>query len=136
MEPREEPLLAPAALSWGLQLPVIATFPHPGITILRAAGELDLLTTPALQDQIEGQLRARRHVIVDLEGVTFFGSTAIQVLLRAHDRAADSDLGVHITGVHGQHLIRPLQLTGLDKVLSSSDRTPEALAARLARQQH
>ena len=47
------------------------------------AGEIDLATADRLRDAVDGELRAGRHVVLDLAGVEFMDSSGLNVILRA-----------------------------------------------------
>jgi anti-sigma B factor antagonist len=89
--------------------------------VVRACGELDMLTAPRLSWQLE---RAEAivvppaPVVVDLSGLTFLGSAGLSVLLDHNDRC--TALGSRLEVVAGKchAVVRPLEATGLDKVLT------------------
>jgi anti-sigma B factor antagonist len=84
-----------------------------GSMTLRVAGELDLLTTPKLEEGIARALADRPAVLViDLTGVTFLASCAISALIGAHQSGADTTM-VRLVATDRQTL-RPLRLAGLD----------------------
>jgi anti-sigma B factor antagonist len=99
--------------------------------IVRAAGELDMITVPELREQLFAQLDQRHHVVLDLSRVTFFSSIALQVLAEAHDEAAARGASLHITGSGSRPVRRPLEITGLDRVLVISSVPAAALATQL-----
>ena len=53
--------------------------------VVRVTGEIDIATSPLLEDAV-AQLTAP-DVVLDLEGVTFMGSSGLASLLRAARRA-------------------------------------------------
>lgn len=76
---RDSTLHSPRAA--GLEIRLHA--PAPWVAVVRLSGDLDLLTAPALRDQLWAQLRTRAHVVVDLEDVTTVGSDGLAVLATA-----------------------------------------------------
>ncbi len=98
------------------------------VVILRPVGDLDLFTAPVLYRHLSDQLRRGRHVILDLDGVTFAGSSAIRVLLNAHQLARAHDCALHITTAGRRNLARPFAILGLDTVLLISDDHADTLA--------
>ena len=54
-------------------------------------GELDLASSPALEQELERGAASRAVVvIVDLRKLEFMDSTGLSVLVRAHQRAAEN----------------------------------------------
>jgi anti-anti-sigma factor len=96
--------------------------------ILRPVGDLDMLTCPALRARLHAELDHARHVTVDLTEVTFVASSALQVLLEAHELALSRDGGLRVAGAGRRHLLRPFEITGLDRILTISTAPSEALA--------
>ncbi|WP_040405834.1 STAS domain-containing protein [Amycolatopsis nigrescens] len=94
--------------------------PTPGFTVTVAdgarvvvTGELDLLTGPQLQEALTKLLDERRssRIIADLTGVTFFDSSALNVLLQAQRQAAE--LQVALSVVPSRQVRRVIELTGV-----------------------
>lgn len=87
-----------------------------GHTTVRARGELDLATRAAFDSAVDEAVALDRHVLVDLRGVTFLGSTGLSVLIRAH-RAVQAR-GHRLTVLLDAPIQRQLlAATGLDGVL-------------------
>jgi anti-anti-sigma factor len=79
---------------------------------VRAAGEIDLATAP----EVEGPLlelldNGFRHVVLDLQRVTFMDSSGVRVLITAHQRAQDLDAGLSIL-VGTSRVRQTLELSG------------------------
>ncbi len=93
---------------------------------LALSGELDLVSTPALEqamDEVTG--RDIELVILDLRGVEFMDSTGLHLLLRAQQRAHDS--GRRFALVRGGDQVQRLfDLTGVADSLTIVD-SPEEL---------
>lgn len=88
--------------------------------LVRAGGELDILTAPRLSQQLdraEAIVVPPAPVVLDLTGLTFLGSAGLSVLMAHHERclALGSQLRI-VPG--GRAVTRPLNMTGLDRVLS------------------
>jgi anti-sigma B factor antagonist len=95
-------------------------------TVLAVAGELDLATSPVLEQEID---RVRdgdaELLIVDLRDLRFMDSTGLHALVKAHRRAQDA--GRRFAVVHGGGQIeRLLSLTGVGELLVVA-RSPEEL---------
>jgi anti-anti-sigma factor len=88
--------------------------------VVRAGGELDMLTAPRLSDQLdvaEAIVVPPAPVVVDLTGLTFLSSAGLSVLLAHHRRCAE--LGSRLEIVPGGSVVtRPLEATGLNEVLT------------------
>jgi anti-sigma B factor antagonist/stage II sporulation protein AA (anti-sigma F factor antagonist) len=50
-------------------------------------GDLDLVTVPLAEEQLDAAREARRHVVPDLRQVTFLDSTGLRLILTSHARA-------------------------------------------------
>ncbi|WP_306368282.1 STAS domain-containing protein [Nocardiopsis sp. CC223A] len=88
---------------------------HPGGTLVRLSGEIDLVTVPEYRTRLFAVLRERGdRVVVDLSGVTFFGAAGLSLLaeVRARAERAGTDLRLaappepvarlmELTGTHG-----------------------------------
>lgn len=63
---------------------------HNGAIVLAVEGELDLASSPALEEQLE-RVSETELVILDLRGLEFMDSTGLRVLLKAYQRAQDGE---------------------------------------------
>lgn len=88
--------------------------------VVRAGGELDILTAPRLSGQLdlaEAIVVPPAPVILDLTGLTFLGSAGLSVLMDHHRRCAA--LGSRLEIVPGGRVVtRPLEVTGLSEILA------------------
>jgi anti-sigma B factor antagonist len=94
--------------------------------VLAVAGELDLASAPALEDELDKALGGgTSQVVVDLRELEFIDSTGLSVLVKAHQRAQESEqqFGLVKGGAQVQRL---LALTGLADRLTVAE-TPEEL---------
>ncbi|WP_133252114.1 STAS domain-containing protein [Actinomycetospora cinnamomea] len=127
-------------------LTVAPTQPCRGLVLVRVLGEVDMLTAPRLGDVLDGALRTvaddcavgrdpiapaqAPSVVCDLEGVTFFGASGLDVFAAAQQTAAAR--GVRLVVVAGCRTVRrPFRLTALDRRIMLTDTHP-ALAHRRA----
>lgn len=87
-----------------------------GTVVLTVAGEIDLVTAPALENAVLQTLADPPDLLViDLTAVEFFSSAGIAVLVLAHRDGA----GVSLRIVAGNRIVlRPLELTGLTEDLA------------------
>jgi anti-sigma B factor antagonist len=86
---------------------------QPGALVARVTGVLDAATNPRVQQALLRALRqAERELVLDLSGVTFFGSAGVTALvwLSQHPEAE----GKHVRVVATSRIVTgPLELTGL-----------------------
>jgi anti-sigma B factor antagonist len=106
--------------------------PEPGSLVARVTGTLDAATNPLLQRSLLRALRqAERTLVVDLSGVTFFGSAGVTALvwLSQHPEAT----GKHVRIVATSRVVTgPLELTGLLDRLDVSGMPPRDPDVRTA----
>jgi anti-sigma B factor antagonist len=87
-------------------------------TVLRVAGEIDMLTTPTLRAAIDQQLALGLwSLVLDLRAVTFLGSIGLAALADAHDAADRGGTTLRLVA-DSAAVTRPIHVTGLDEVLS------------------
>jgi anti-sigma B factor antagonist len=107
-----------APLTPGDQFGVTVDVEHRGrAAVLHVAGELDLLTTPTLAEACSQELRNRPAVLViDLTGVTFLASVGMSAIVAAHEEGGEHTQVRVVGGT--RDTLRPIQVTGLDNLLS------------------
>ena len=95
-------------------------------TVISVSGELDLASSPALEEELERVAQSDAQVVVvDLRNLEFMDSTGLSVLVRAHQRAEEH--GRRLGLVNGsQQVQRLLTLTGVADRLMLTD-VPEEL---------
>ena len=100
-----------------------------GATIVAASGELDLRTSPGLEERLDSVFKTDAAlVILDLRGIEFMDSTGLRVLLTAHQRAHDT--GKRFGLVRGAEQVeRVLRLTGVRDLLTVVDAPEELMTA-------
>lgn len=94
--------------------------PRPGVTVLEVIGEVDLLEADAIRNGMVALLGHGRpeRAVLDLSGVGFLGSHGLSAVVRSSQAAGAA--GVPLSGVTGpgnRAVIRPVRMTGLDRVL-------------------
>lgn len=96
--------------------------------ILAASGELDLRTSPELEERLDKAWASGAElVILDLRGIEFMDSTGLRVLLGAHQRAQETSRRFAL--VKGADQVeRVLTLTGVRDLLTVVDAPEELLA--------
>lgn len=90
----------------------------PGHIVLAVGGELDVVTTAGLRDQIAGILNgATVPVIVELSGVSFCDASGLAMLIGAQRRARLLDLTVAMSEP-SREVSELLRVSGLDHALT------------------
>jgi len=98
-------------------------------SILEVEGEIDAHTAPQLKSAIGTLLDEEKSaLVVDLERVTFMDSTGLGVLVSALKRVREMDGELRIVCTR-RAILRVLEITGLDKVLSLYSSMAEATSS-------
>jgi anti-sigma B factor antagonist len=102
-----------------------------GAVIVRFEGEVDMAVADEFVSHLNAALdeaSADRPLIIDLEAVSFFGSCALNDVLRCHDEGARNGIAVRLA-TNSHIVIRVIQATGLDEILSVYPTIDDALGA-------
>jgi anti-sigma B factor antagonist len=99
--------------------------------LVRVEGDVDSSTVDELCPRLSDALRLAashpaRLVVVDLQPVTFFGSAALNAVLECHEEGTEAGTSVRLVADH-DHVLRPIQVTELDRVLDVYPTLTEAL---------
>jgi anti-sigma B factor antagonist len=89
-------------------------------SVVHVSGDVDMLTAPVFARHVRQQLRSdgqARSLVIDLTGVTFLGSAGLAVLAEARTTAEKQDVVLRVVAAT-RLVLRPLQVTGLDKLLT------------------
>lgn len=107
----------------------VAEQQHGAASVLTVSGELDLRTSPELEDRLGRAFDGGAElVILDLRQIEFMDSTGLRVLLGAHQRAQET--GRRFALVKGADQVeRVLTLTGVRDLLTVVDAPEELLTA-------
>ena len=99
-----------------------------GILVLTVTGEIDMENAQALCAAITAAIDERRGepCILDLTSVAFLGSAGLTALVRATSHARERREPLRIVVDSNRPVIRPIQVTGLDEVLSLYHSVEEA----------
>jgi anti-sigma B factor antagonist len=98
-----------------------------GVVVLRIGGELDLLTVPDLRHRLDEATATTGPVVVDLSDVRFLSSAGLHLLISVHAELAASDRPLRLVTGGTRAVIRPLQITGLDRFLRLYPDLPSAM---------
>lgn len=126
--------LPPAATSAGSAVPpggLFVTVHHPrhGPVLVRAHGEVDLVTVDDLRRTLAGAVAGcpvPGAVVCDLSGVTFLAATGVAALGEADDAARRRGAVLHLVA-STRPARRVLRLCGLDREVAVSDRLADVL---------
>lgn len=97
-----------------------------GTAVVSVAGEIDVYTSPLLQEHLVEVLRdGSSSIVLDLSEVTFLDSTGLGVLITGlkRCRSADGDL-VLVTAQ--PNVLKVLEITGLNDVFKVHDSVDDA----------
>jgi anti-sigma B factor antagonist len=98
-----------------------------GTAVVAVAGEIDVYTSPLLQERLVEVLRdGFPSIVLDLSAVTFLDSTGLGVLITGlkRCRSAEGDL-VLVTAQ--PNVLKVLEITGLNDVFKVHDSVDDAL---------
>ena len=104
----------------------ISTEKQAGAAIVHAEGDLDVYTAPRLKEAIEQLMSNRGALIVDLSEVHFIDSTALGVLVAAHQQIK-MNAGDFRLVVGDPFLLKIFHITGFDSVFSIFPQVADAL---------
>lgn len=89
-------------------------------------GDVDLASSEVLWSELHAQLVPASALGLECSGITFMDSMGLQVLMRAHQHAAEQQASFALIGAN-QYVDRVLELTGLTDVIPHF---PDAESAR------
>ena len=117
-----------------MELLVVDSEVRPEAVLVRAKGEVDSSTAGELSSQLEAALQqaesqGSRLLIVDLQGVTYFGSAGLNAVLDCHKQGLQVGTSVRLVADNGL-VVRPIEVTNLDSVLELYPTLPDALEGR------
>ncbi len=89
---------------------------HPGVSLFEVRGELDLTNAPELEATLVEAGDLSVALVVDLTGVSFLDSRAVQALFRVSRRLQDDGKMFAIALGSDAFVARTLEITGLGRV--------------------
>jgi anti-anti-sigma factor len=114
--------------SSALPIDVVLDRPSPGVVVASVSGELDMLTAPRLRAVVTAEVADCAVLVIDLSGVSFLGSAGLAVLVEASHEAARRQVELRVVAT-GRTVRRPLEITGLDEVLTTFPTRDAAVGA-------
>jgi anti-anti-sigma factor len=95
------------------------------LTTLTVTGELDLVSSPALERELEkAYASGGSTILLDLRGLAFMDSTGLHLLVKAQQRAEDAGRRLVLTR-GSEQVQRLLGLTGVADLLTIVDSPDE-----------
>lgn len=121
----------------GMELLAVDHEARDDAVLVRVKGDVDSSTVDQLTPHLRAALQvAAKHparlVIVDLQPVTFFGSAALNAVLDCHEGGAETGTTVRVVADHDA-VLRPIQVTELDRILEVYPTLSDALQRNRAR---
>jgi anti-sigma B factor antagonist len=109
--------------------PITTSVAHrEGVAVVSVGGEIDLSTAPAFEAAIAGALDDDPPVLViELSEVRFMASVGLRILAATQEKVSKSARVAIVAD--NPATSRPMQLTGLDKIISLYPTLDDALAA-------
>lgn len=106
--------------------------------VLTLTGDLDSATASQLHAAVLDELHQPGHgpLVLDMTAVTFLSAAGLGALIDAHHDAIDHAEPLRVVVDHARPVLRPLQLTGLDQVLTLYHFLDNALRGDLAAEGH
>ncbi|ANZ42584.1 hypothetical protein BBK82_08240 [Lentzea guizhouensis] len=98
-----------------------------GVAVLHVGGEIDITTADPLRAELSTRLAAGDDLVVGCTEVTFMDSTGLSALVTAQNHASRRGTRLIVVGNH-HAVLRPLQITHLDAVLTIAATSADALA--------
>ncbi|MGH3562128.1 MAG: STAS domain-containing protein [Mycobacterium sp.] len=100
--------------------------------VVRVEGDIDSSSAEELTSYLTTALsmasgRPARLLVIDLQGVSFFGSAGLNAVLGCHERGAANGTAVRLVASQPE-VIRPIEVTQLDNVLKLYSSLTEAAA--------
>ncbi|MCP2242355.1 STAS domain-containing protein [Lentzea aerocolonigenes] len=111
-----------------LQIAVWLSWCH-GVHVIGVSGEVGQDTIEPLRSALSDDVAVEvGGTVVDLRGVTFFGSGGVNLLAHAHQQATCRGGAVAVVAAQ-RAVLRPLTVTGLRQVIGCHSSLGDAVAA-------
>ncbi|PSL57461.1 anti-sigma-factor antagonist [Saccharothrix carnea] len=108
---------------------------HGYAVVVRVAGEVDAMTVRELRHEIAVGLALATPpapVVVDLSDVDFFAAAGLNELHRGHLAAQAAGVPLRVVASH-RHVLRPFEISGLDREITPCPTLAEALVVHTPR---
>ena len=131
-ETRENPAFDPPPVPRGGeaddQITLSLSSPGDRKTVIEVGGEVDMVTSPHLRTAVLDQYSAGTELVVlDLDGVTFLGTSGLAVLIEVREAAHAAGVELRLACT-ARRVLRPLSIAGLVPLFDIHETTAQALA--------
>jgi anti-anti-sigma factor len=121
-----------------MELLVVDSEVRPEAVLVHVEGEIDSSTASELRTQLESALQQAeghesRLFIIDLQGVTYFGSAGLNAVLDCHKKGLRAGISVRLVA-DNELVVRPIEVTNLDSLLDLYPSLPDAVEGRESEQ--
>lgn len=98
------------------------------VSVVHISGEIDMTTRDSVERVVTRTVEDRpAAVVIDLSGVTFIGSSGLQMLAETRSHAAANAVPLRLVA-SGPRVLRPLEITGMTTVFSVYASVAEAVS--------
>jgi anti-anti-sigma factor len=121
-----------------MELLVVDSEVRPEAVLVHVEGEIDSSTAGELRSQLESALQQAgdhesRLLIIDLQGVAYFGSAGLNAVLDCHKQGLRAGISVRLVA-DNELVVRPIEVTNLDSLLDLYPSLADALEGRESEQ--
>jgi anti-sigma B factor antagonist len=112
------------------QITLSTSSPATGQVVIEVGGEVDMLTSPQLRSAVLDQFEQGKGVelvVLDLDGVTFLGTSGLAVLIEVREAAHAAGVELRLACT-ARRVLRPLTIAGLIPLFDIHDTLDRALA--------
>jgi anti-sigma B factor antagonist len=112
------------------QISLSTARPASGQVVITVGGEVDMLTSPQLRSAVLDQFQPDSGVelvVLDLDGVTFLGTSGLAVLIEVREAAHAAGVELRLACT-ARRVLRPLTIAGLIPLFDIHDTIDQALA--------
>ncbi|MCW2716618.1 MAG: anti-sigma factor antagonist [Pseudonocardiales bacterium] len=132
-ETRENPAFEPPPVPRGGQaddqITISVSSPADKQAVIAVGGEVDMVTSPQLRSAVLDRFAAGTELVVlDLDGVTFLGTSGLAVLIEVREAAHAAGVELRLACT-ARRVLRPLTIAGLVPLFDIHDTTAQALVA-------
>jgi anti-sigma B factor antagonist len=132
-ETRENPAFEPPPVPRGGQaddqITISVSSPADTQAVIAVGGEVDMVTSPKLRSAVLDRFAAGTELVVlDLDGVTFLGTSGLAVLIEVREAAHAAGVELRLACT-ARRVLRPLTIAGLVPLFDIHDTTAQALVA-------
>jgi anti-sigma B factor antagonist len=113
------------------QITLSTAHPGAGQIVIQVGGEVDMLTSPQLRSAVLdhfGNDSGVELVVLDLDGVTFLGTSGLAVLIEVREAAHSAGVELRLACT-ARRVLRPLTIAGLIPLFDIHDSVDRALAS-------